>query len=137
MCAGWKAGSACGRHDLEAFFGRLPERFENPFTIRNIISGQKRLLELPLLRELVAEDRHAVLLAQTVHHGSLSSKAANNKHVWRSATFYQLATQPVVHFCVIILPTKTTLKCNMFNEHSMLSWYDSLKACMRISGPPS
>ncbi len=65
--------------DIEIFFVRMQDRYENAFTIRNILSGQQKLLDLPIVRERLPEPQYKNLQELTRTRASVFTKTANGK----------------------------------------------------------
>jgi hypothetical protein len=65
--------------DIEIFFERMQDRYENAFTIRNILSGQQKLLDLPIVRERLPELQYKNLQELTRMRASVFTKTANGK----------------------------------------------------------
>lgn len=65
--------------DIEIFFVRMQDRYENAFTIRNILSGQQKLLDLPIVRERLPELQYKNLQELTRTRASVFTKTANGK----------------------------------------------------------
>ena len=65
--------------DIEQFFARVQDRYENAFTIRNILSGQQKLLDLPIVREKLSDSQHKMLQELTRSRASTFTKTANDK----------------------------------------------------------
>ena len=65
--------------NIEQFFTRMQDRYENAFTIRNILSGQQKLLDLPIIREKLSDSQHKMLQEVTRSRASTFTKTANDK----------------------------------------------------------
>lgn len=65
--------------DIEMFFTRLQDRYENAFTIRNILAGQQKLLDLPMVKEQLEDKVHKLLHESTRAKMSLFTKTTNDK----------------------------------------------------------
>lgn len=65
--------------DIEQFFARMQDRYENAFTVRNILSGQQKLLDLPIVREKLSDSQYRKLQEMTRSRASAFTKTANDK----------------------------------------------------------
>lgn len=65
--------------NIEVFFKRLQDRYENAFTVRNILTGQLKVLDLPVVKEQLENEQHKSL--QDVTRAKLSgfTKTTNDK----------------------------------------------------------
>ena len=65
--------------DIQVFFARLQDRYENAFTVRNILTGQQKLLDLPMVKEKLEDKLHKSLHESTRAKMSSFTKTANDK----------------------------------------------------------
>ncbi len=64
--------------DIDQFFARMQERYENAFTVRNILSGQQKLLDLPMVRERLSDSLYKHLQTVTRSRAATFTKTAND-----------------------------------------------------------